>query len=127
MFVTGVAAYQYVTVAYSAATGAQVWVASYSGAGDDVNIARSVAVSPDGASVYVTGQVQGATSENYATVAYNASTGAQLWAARYASPEDGFSNATAVTVSRTGVRVFVTGTRQGTTTGLDYATIAYRG
>ena len=68
-----------VTVAYDAATGARVWVARYYGLG--ASRATSVAVSPDGAKVFVTGTtaVPSGSSSEYATVAYDAATGAKLW------------------------------------------------
>ena len=50
----------------------------------------AVAVSPDGAKVFVTGVSYGSTSGgDYATVAYDASTGAQLWVKRYNGPANG--------------------------------------
>lgn len=60
----------YATVAYSTAVGAQLWVSRYNGPnGSDV--AHSVAVSPGGGTVFVTGDSFGATSGwDYATVAY---------------------------------------------------------
>jgi hypothetical protein len=64
-----------------------VWVARYHGPGNGSDAASSVAVSPSGRTVFVTGGSAGATSANdYATVAYNAATGAQEWAARYHGP-----------------------------------------
>jgi hypothetical protein len=60
----------------------------------------------------------------YATVAYNAATGARLWVRRYNGPANGADGAVSVAVSLTTGSVFVTGHSQGTT-GPDYATIAY--
>jgi hypothetical protein len=51
--------------------------------------------------------------------------GARLWGTRYNGPGNGDSQATTV-AARAG-RVLVTGGSPGTTSGLDYATIAYRG
>jgi DNA-binding beta-propeller fold protein YncE len=83
----------YVTVAYNAATGAQLWVRRYNGPVNSNGGATSVAVSPDGGTVYVTGQSQGTTSLNYATIAYNAATGARLWVARSSGPVTSFAAA----------------------------------
>jgi len=59
---------------------------------------------------------------DYATVGYNASTGAKLWARRH----DGTGgNAQAVAVDPAGRRVFVTGYSPGPGSGTDYVTIAY--
>ena len=98
----------YATVAYNAATGAQRWVTRYQGSGND-NEGRSVTVSPDGARVFVTGSSQGPAS-GYATVAYNAPTGAQLWVRTYAAaPRTGATYTSTVTVSPDGNTVFAAG------------------
>jgi DNA-binding beta-propeller fold protein YncE len=130
-FVTGQSAgtssyVDYGTVAYNAATGARRWAARYSGPGYGWDAASSAAVSPTGGMVFVTGVSQGTTSGlDYATVAYNAATGARLWVARYNGPGNGDDGAAQVAVSPTGGTVFVTGYSQGTASGLDYATVAY--
>ena len=125
--VGGASEEDYRTVAYNAVTGARRWARRYNGPGNGTDEASSVAVSPGGTTVYVTGHSAGATSaDDYATVAYNAATGTQLWVRRYSSM-GGASQATAVAVSpATGV-VFVTGYSTGVTAGQDYLTIAYRG
>jgi hypothetical protein len=83
-----------------------------------------VAVSPDGSTVFVTGE-SGSTggSMDYATVAYRASTGEQLWAARYDGPAHTGDSALDVVVSGDGLRIFVTGGSTDQT--YDWATIAY--
>ena len=89
----------YATVGYNAATGAQLWVSRYNGPDSGVDEASSVAVSPDGKTVFVTGYSYGTTAGevDYATVAYSAATGAQLWVERYISPSlQGFATAVAV-------------------------------
>jgi len=122
----GVSSYDYATVAYNAATGAQLWVARYNGPGNGDDKATSVAVSPDGGTVFVTGESTGTTSGfDYATIAYNAATGAQLWVARYNGPGYRDDVARSVAVSPGGATVFVTGYSTGTTSGYDYATVAY--
>jgi PQQ-like domain len=118
--------YDYATVAYSAATGRPRWASRYRGPGNGDDIAAAAAISPDGATVFVTGSSLGTTSGNdYATVAYNAATGAQLWASRYNGPGNGDDHAVAVAVSPDGGTVFVTGSSTGARSGHDYATVAY--
>src|SRR5215813_5466522 len=108
VFVTGSSGPSYATVAYNTATGAQLWVKRY---GSRSSKPAAVAVSPDGSTVFVTGtsNTGSATGYDYATVAYNAATGAQLWAVRYDGPNHQSDAARSVTVSRDGRTVFVTG------------------
>src|SRR5205807_6051078 len=75
----------FATVAYDAATGAQLWGVRYNDPYDNQDEPLAIAVSPGGSKVFVTGlSYQGqARADDYATVAYDASTGAQLWASRY--------------------------------------------
>src|SRR5215475_9415237 len=116
----------YITVAYNAATGAQLWAKRYNGPGNGNDTASSVTVSPSGGTVFVTGKSAGTTTkQDYATVAYNAATGAQLWAKRYNGPGNGNDFARSVTVSPAGGTVFVAGRSTRTSSGSDYATIAY--
>jgi len=117
----------YVTIAYDARTGAQQWVARF--APEGANYVGALAVSPDGARVFVTGTSRW----DYATVAYSAATGSQLWVARYDGPgrpieddEDAdYDQANALSVSGDGVKVFVTGMSDGGKSGYDYGTVAY--
>jgi hypothetical protein len=130
VFVTGYTfgdTQEYTTVAYNAATGATLWARHYSGSGAGDSQAYSVAVSPSGGMVYVTGTSIGTTTTNYdyATVAYNAATGAQVWARRYNGPANGVDGAAAVAVSPSGDTVFVTGFSTGVSSNDDYATVAY--
>jgi Tol biopolymer transport system component len=120
----------YAAVAYDAATGKQLWAASYNSGVVGGDVAFAVGVSPDSASVYVTGSSDASGSvSDYATVAYAAATGKQLWAARYAGPGLGTSLATALAVSGDGTRLFVTGTSCASACSTDpvydYATVAY--
>src|SRR5207247_1481802 len=75
----------YATVAYDAASGAQLWFSRYdSGAGYDS--ADTIAVSPDGTRIYVTGyttQPDDPLAHDYTTVAYDATSGSQLWATTF--------------------------------------------
>ena len=116
---------QYATIAYNATTGTQLWAKRYSGPGSSQDAAHSVAVSPDGNTVFVTGTSTSSTSSGDATVAYNATTGTQLWAKQYnGAPISANSITNSLTVSPTGAAVYVTGIIGNTLNG-DYATIAY--
>jgi outer membrane protein assembly factor BamB len=115
----------YGTVAYDASTGATVWVRWYDGPGDDLDSPTSIAISADGASVFVTGFSYGVTSaSDYATVAYDASTGASLWTRRYNGPANDADVAASLATTFDG-KVLVTGTSFGAASSDDYATIAY--
>lgn len=116
----------YATIAYNAATGARLWLSHYSGPGDRTDEPSALALSPDRATVFVTGRSQGAASGwDYATVAYNAATGAQVWAARYTGPGARYDAASSLAVGPDGGRLVVTGTSTGAKTGEDFATIGY--
>jgi hypothetical protein len=131
IFVTGYSygsttADDYATVAYDASTGVRLWVKRYNGAGDGYDDANALGVSPDGSKVFVTGESPGSSSgDDYATVAYDASSGAKLWVKRYNGPGNSRDDATALGVSPDGAVVFVTGFSYRSTNGYDYATVAY--
>src|SRR5204862_5844447 len=75
----------YVTIASDATNGTQQWVSIYNGLGAGGIISlNDLVVSPDGKQVYVTGESDCARQYeiDYTTVAYDASSGAQLWVSR---------------------------------------------
>jgi WD40 repeat protein len=116
---------EYATIGYDAATGHQLWLANYRTAQVDDN-AAGLAVSPDGSTVYVTGTsiANYNTPADYATVAYQATSGAQLWAARYAVT-GAQNNAAGVVVS--GGNAIVTGSSGPFGQPSEFATVAYQG
>lgn len=127
VFVTGVVdsganAADYGTIAYSAANGTELWFANYDDPVHYLDFANKIAISPDGTSVFVTGE---SALEDFATVAYNAANGAQRWVGRYNGPADSFDNPTDLAVRPDGTLVFVTGRSQGLISKSDYATVAY--
>jgi DNA-binding beta-propeller fold protein YncE len=113
----------YATVAYSAATGAQLWASRYSAPGTSSDVPAGLAVSQG--LVFVTGQSDSGSSISYATVAYSAVTGAQLWVSQYGGTGDGPAEPSSIAVSPAGGLVYVTGLSYARASGYDYATIAY--
>jgi hypothetical protein len=130
VFVTGVgtlsgAHSDFVTIAYDAATGNRLWLQRYDSQSHLDDAPAALGVSPDGSKVFVTGASAGASSANdYATVAYDAASGARLWIARY-NEWNLADAATAIGVSPDGSKVFVTGSSSSPGHGSDYATLAY--
>jgi hypothetical protein len=116
----------YATIAYTSSGGNMLWTARYSGPQDRSNFAYSLAVSPDGSMVFVTGtSYQPPGNVDFATVAYNASTGTQLWVELYNGPGDAYDFAYSLAVSPDGSKIFVTGASDQAPGNADYATIAY--
>jgi len=112
----------YATIKYNA-SGFEQWVARYNGPSNSDDQATTLAVDAAG-NVYVTGYSPGtSTSNDYATIKYNAS-GVQQWAARYNGPGNFIDQATALAVDTTG-NVYVTGYSFGSSINYDYATIKY--
>src|SRR5262245_27627713 len=112
--------------AASSAAVSQRWVKRYTVPGFSFDAAASIAVSPDASRVFVTGPSVGVSSSfDYATIAYDATIGTQLWAKRYNGPGDVWDFSTSVGIGPDGSTVYVTGRSQATSGAYDYATIAY--
>lgn len=110
----------YVTIAYHTSDGSVLWRARYNGPanGDDfvADGQQALAVSPDGTTVFVTGSTDHPTNLDYATVAYDAQTGTQLWVSRFGSV--GWADyGGSLVVSPLGDRLFVTGESYSPTSG----------
>jgi hypothetical protein len=115
----------YATVAYDAATGAQLWVSRYDGPGHGSDEAYSIDATPDGTRLFVTGESTGTTGFDYATIALSAATGVQKWTARYDGSRGLADYAQSVVSSPDGAKVYVTGYSPSATNGQDYVTLAY--
>jgi len=116
--------YDYVTIAYDAATGKALWTSHFDNGGNDQG--RAIAISPSGDVVYVTGRSFAKnTGYDYATIAYNAATGRKLWVARYNGRASMNEFAYAITVAPDGKRVYITGVSYGRTSRTDFATVSY--
>ncbi|UOG73186.1 SBBP repeat-containing protein [Hymenobacter tibetensis] len=114
----------YVTRKYAAATGTQVWAATYNGPANSYDLVKDLGVDNQG-NVAVTGTSDaGATSGyDYATVKYNGINGQQQWVARHAGAGSSYDEATALTTDGPGY-VTVTGYADNGS-GYDYTTLQY--
>jgi WD40 repeat protein len=95
--------------------------------GDSRDQGRSIAVSPDGSTVVVTGSSgPDRWSFDIVSVAYDAETGAHLWARRFAGPDGASDRVRDLAISADGGSVYVTGYQDGPTAAqADYEVIGY--
>lgn len=111
------------------AAGQQMWVARYDGVGQHKSDrANAVAVSPDGAQVYVTGDSYsgpGGNAYGYATVAYDAGTGVQRWQSRFDGGRGGFNSANQIVATATRVVVGGQASAPDATNGNDATSVGY--
>ncbi len=119
---------EYGTVALDAETGAQLWSAAYMGSGGPGGQAFSLAVAPDGDTLFVAGASPGSASGyDFATLAYDTSDGSESWVARHDGSRGGRDVARALAISSDGERLFVTGGEGNEVIpGLAYGTVAYK-
>jgi WD40 repeat protein len=117
----------YATEALVAQTGAVRWVKRYNGPASGSDRAVAVKVSPDSASVFITGSEATATQgDDVKTLAYNASTGAKIWTKTLNDRENGNDEASGMVVSADGKNLYVTGTAPGIDPGsFAFETIGY--
>ncbi|WP_197042891.1 S8 family serine peptidase [Microbispora rosea] len=134
VYVTGMTSFgeadknDYFTAAYDTATGKQSWFVQYDGPGSSTDDGREVAVTPDGSTVVVTGQSagpEGTGLTDWGTVAYQAATGKQLWAADLDGEDHGLDIPSALAVTEDGKAVVVTGVTSNPGTQTDYTTVSY--
>lgn len=124
--VTGISAgitdFDYATVAYAGDSGKRLWARRYDGPADGDDLAFGVAGSPDSSTVFVTGWSR-STSYDYATIAYDVSTGTKIWLKRFDGPGHFDDQASDIASAPDGSTVFVTGTSGKVTA--DFGTVAY--
>ncbi len=116
----------FTTMALDAGTGGPIWLKTYDGPGHNSDSGFAIAASPDGTTVFVTGDSIAPNFYNdYTTIAYAAATGAKKWLSRYNGPAGKEDEAHSLGLSPDGSKVFVSGLSTGVGTGYDYATNAY--
>jgi WD40 repeat protein len=114
----------YATVAYKASTGHHLWTARYGRPAEDA--ARTISVSPDGSSVFVSGfSISTGTSRDIVTIGYNAATGHERWRSRYDGSVHREDQANGMAVSPDGSQVFVTGYSDRSKRLRNYVTLSY--
>jgi Tol biopolymer transport system component len=123
--VTQASKWNYLTIAYDTATGAEVWARTYNGTGSSEDDGYAIAVAPDGSKVFVTGASAGTATSKWdqATVAYDVATGAQSWANRFDGANHGSEVGYGIAVSPDGSAVYTGGTHSraiGSKTTWDY-------
>jgi hypothetical protein len=119
----------YATVSYDAMTGAQQWVSTYDGTAHHGDVATSIVVGADG-TAFITGWSFGAnTAQDIVTIAYDGTTGSQLWLASYngpgSPPADRPCFITCIKLSPDGAHVYITGVSFGLGTSNDFVTVSY--
>jgi hypothetical protein len=125
VYVTGMAtAGEYTTIAYAAATGARLWLAQSPIAGGGFATPASVAISPDGSKLAITGS--SGQASGYSTAVLDAATGARLWLATYQDPGGAPTQAAGVVFSHSGAQVVVTGSSVPASGPSEFATVAYQ-
>jgi hypothetical protein len=89
----------------------ELWVATYNGPRSGEDVPTAMAASRDGATVFVIGtsRAGGNSSGNFATIAYDAATGGEVWTRIYNPPVHLEDNGRAIEASPTEDVVFVTG------------------
>lgn len=111
------------TVAYAAATGAELWSAQHDGPAHGIDLPTTVAVAETG-TVFVSGSVADE-SNDWVTVAYDGTTGEDLWTSSYDGVGASQDTPRTAVVSPDGATLVVTGNSDGVRGDAEYATVAY--
>jgi len=122
----------YLTAGFDAATGARLWAQHYNGAGGARDVATSIAVSPSGRAVYITGYCDQnypmwSKNEDMVTFAYRASDGKTLWMRQYSEAGHGsYQEGHDLVVGPGGGHLYVVGdTIARHSIGADFVVLAY--
>lgn len=119
---------EWLVTAHDRDTGELVWTAGRRSRVDDSP--QAAALSPDGATLYVTGAAYdafsvAATDARLTTVAYDVATGTELWERTWDRLPDGFDVGKVIAVSPDGRTVVVGGVTTSPERDLDFITLAY--
>jgi WD40 repeat protein len=118
--------WDYATLAYDAATGLPLWLRGFDGpVGGSDDTATSVAATPDGSIVFVTGQSYAQSDYDYVTAGYESTSGTPLGVRRYDAQMNRDELACCLAVTPDGSKVIVSGYGIGLGTNRDYLTVAY--
>jgi DNA-binding beta-propeller fold protein YncE len=99
------------TVAYLGSDGSEIWRDRYDGPQSLFDTASSLVVSPDDATVYVTGEAERSdtTGPEIVTIGYGASAGNVVWTSPYDDPPGGYHEAGSIAVAPDGLHVYIAG------------------
>jgi hypothetical protein len=115
------------TRAFDAASGAELWTATYDGPGNGTDNARDLVVSPDGREIYIAGISGAGGNLDFAAIAYDAATGDELWVTRYNGPGNGVDSPFDVALSADGGTLVLAGWSDGAGEfNIDFGTVAFR-
>jgi len=116
-----------ITIAYNSSNGNELWNATYGGS--NMELTQGITYDSSSDKIYVTGatsfQSDPIPMGDYFTVAYNASTGSELWNVTYNGPGDSVDRPYAIAFDPLSGYIIVTGESTGASTSLDVTTIAY--
>jgi hypothetical protein len=116
----------YVTIAYDAETGEEIWITRYDGKVSGGDVANDLVVSPDGSSLYVTGSVeQWGQTFSFGTVKYDAPTGTPIWDTFHLVPWSDRLVAESIATTPDGSIVIVVGYAFTPMAKYDILTVAY--
>ena len=133
VFVTGwTAAHNYVTVSLRADDGARRWLRRYDGPEHGIDTPQALAITPNGATLIVSGGSHQGTvrDQEFVTIAYDTTSGERRWLRRFGGGVQGATDAAFdIAIDPEGERVFVTGVvHTGTADAeapLDIGVVAY--
>jgi len=118
------------TVAYDTTDGSELWAQPYEGPAGHNDTGWSLAIRPDGSTVYVTGGTGGTGSGtgdwDIVTMALDTADGSVVWNKLYKGPSGGYDFGRSITLNDRGSRAYVVGHSLGATGKYDITTLAYK-